>query len=133
MIEQYGTIIKFGIYLSLVTAVIGFIKWQQDIQYDRGYNTARVEMLDQFRNDLEDATKAKNKQLDDIIANHKAQKAKDAALIKELMKKPKVVYRDIIKTVEVMDCKRLGPDGLELWKRTTSRPDGFSRVGRHGD
>ncbi len=127
MIEQYGTIIKLGLYMSIIGMIIGFWQWDRKQAYSGGYDKARVEMLEQFQKDLGDVTKVKNKQLDDAIASHTKQKDKDAELIKELMKKPKVEYRDVIKVVKTMQCKSLGDGGLELWKSITKEPAGFSR------
>jgi len=60
---------KLAIILAIVTSVIGFIQYQQHIQYKRGYDAARVEMFEQYQDDLEIATKNTKKDLDIAIEN----------------------------------------------------------------
>ncbi len=59
---------KLGIILALVTSVIGFIQYQQHIQYKRGYNAAKVEYMEANKKALNKASKAAEKELNKVIA-----------------------------------------------------------------
>ena len=113
---------KLAIILAIVTAVTSFIIYQQKIQYDRGYDAARVEMFDKYQDDLEIATKNAVKDLDIAIENRDKYKNLAIDLQKLLDKKPKVLPGEIITVVERMPCDRLGSDGLLLWQSITAQP-----------
>jgi len=113
---------KLAIILAIVSAVSGFIIYQQKIQYDRGYDAARVEMFEKFQDDLETSTKNAKKDLGIAIENRDKFKQIAINLQKELNKKPKVLPGDIITVVEKMPCDSLGHDGYQLWLDITSKP-----------
>lgn len=105
------TIVKMGIVFSILTLLIGFWQWDRHQAYNGGYDKARVEMLEQFQDDLNAMMQAKDKEL--VIAVESRDKWKDKAIYLQSRPPTKVkVYVDRI--IENNDCAVLTGFG-ELW------------------
>ena len=84
---------KHYLYIGLILALLVFVKWYSDNQYDAGYNKAVATYESELRKDLNDQ-----------IAKSNNIQAENDKLVLDLLKKQsktEIVYEEIEKKVEV--------------------------------
>jgi len=106
------TIVKIGLLLAVLVALIGFWQWQISEAHQAGYDKARVEMLNQYQNDLDTMLAAKNLELDIVIEHRDKWRA---TAIELQSKKPKEVKVYVDKIIENNpDCSNINGASILL-------------------
>lgn len=110
------SLIKVGIYLAIITALIGFWTYTIDNAKDKGYAEGVLSVKEANEKALADVTA---KLEDEKQAAKKDRDARDEAerKLQEILRKPvpvKVSYVEVIKEVPV-ECRDLGPGIKRMW------------------
>lgn len=112
MTPQFKIIAILVLVTALITGCLTYLETQKKKAYDSGYDTARLEMLEDFQKDLEASMKNKQELLDNAILE--SNKWKKKAIELQNRKPVTVTETEVVEIVKINnDCKRLrGVDKL---------------------
>lgn len=114
------TVIKFGLILALVGAILAFYKWHYTQTFNAGADSVRAELMEHY----EKREKELNSKLKDALDKNKAEKEKASRIQNDLRNAQKINMRlrdEIHNSKKNFNCDALGNEFFELWNKTIGK------------